>query len=465
MLKKKIPLVLFGFLFLSFTIYFGLSSNIVFAHHIIDEISVSRPMGMTIDEGLLYVSNFGKSGVSIINTTNDEIASVINSSSKAGIIDAVSTSDKIYLAPFKSGTLEVYDKKTGNISNIIKLPGGNYSTPTPLADRVLTAAEFVRGVWAMDYNPQNKVLYAAYADANQILAINTTNDEIIAEIPVANHPMALKVDPLTSTLIVGSLTGNKLTFISTLTNQALDEIETGVGPWHIAIDSLYHKAYVANRGSYFVSVVDTIGHQLIDKIPISSPSQAVAVDEKDHVVYVTHGSSQNVDKINGQTNEYISTIDLNMIPQDIVVDPETQKLYVSTKSSDKLFVIGPESVSSSIAVISFNQPYLVLGFIEIHGQDIYPTSLFSLSDHTLGLSVNAPDGGNLAFDVPRSLLDSKDGRKDIPFKILLDGKQSEYSENVEVGTTGNTSDTFRSLDFYVPESTKTISIVGTKNIL
>ena len=146
MLKKKVPLILSGLLFLSFTIYFGLSSNIVFAHHIIDEISVSRPMGMTIDEGLLYVSNFGKSGVSIINTTNDEIASVINSSSKAGIIDAVSTSDKIYLAPFKSGTLEVYDKKTGNISNIIKLPGGNYSTPTPLADRVLTAAEFVRGV-------------------------------------------------------------------------------------------------------------------------------------------------------------------------------------------------------------------------------------------------------------------------------------------------------------------------------
>ncbi|WP_458745352.1 hypothetical protein [Candidatus Nitrosocosmicus sp. T] len=135
MLNKKVLIVLFGLLFLSFAIYFGLSANTVFAHHIIDEISVSRPMGMTIDEGLLYVSNFGKSGVSIINTTNDEIASVINSSSKGGIIDAVSTPDKIYLAPFKSGTIEVYDKKTENVSNIIKLPGGNYSTPTPLADK------------------------------------------------------------------------------------------------------------------------------------------------------------------------------------------------------------------------------------------------------------------------------------------------------------------------------------------
>jgi len=266
-------------------------------------------------------------------------------------------------------------------------------------------------------------------------------------------------------ILINDESGNTLIFKENETNQILDEIETGIGPWHIAIDSLYHKAYVANRGSYFVSVVDTIGHQLIDKIPVSSPSQAVAVEEKDHVVYVTHGNSQNIDKINGQTNEYISTIDLNMIPQDIVVDSETQKLYVSTKSNDKLFVIGPESVSSPFAVLPFSQPYLVLGFIQVHGQDIYPTSLFSLSNNTLGLSVNAPDGGNIAFDVPRLLLDSKDGTKDIPFKILLDGKQSEYSENVEVVTNGNTSDTFRSLDFHVPESTKTISIVGTESII
>lgn len=109
--------------------------------------------------------------------------------------------------------------------------------------------------------------------------------------------------------------------------------------------------------------------------------------------------------------------------------------------------------------------FTILGFIQIHGQDIYPTSLFSLSNNTLGLSVNAPDGGNIAFDVPRSLLDSKDGTKDIPFRILIDGKQSEYSENVEVITTGNASDTFRSLNFYVTESTKTISIVGTKSMM
>lgn len=472
-MNDKKPVVLFGLLFLSFIIYFGtssLSSNTVFAHHILDVIEVPRPMGMSIDDqdGLLYVSSMIESGVSVVNTTDNEIVNVINSTSKGGVIDAISVPpDKVYLAPFKSGTIEVYDKKTNNISNIIELPGAVYSTPTPLADRVLTAAEFVRGVWAMDYNPQNKILYAAYADANEILAINTTNDEIIAEIPVANHPMALQVDPLTNTLVVASLTGNKLTFISTETNQVTGEVATGIGPWDIALDSLYHKAYVANRGSYFVTVVDTIGHQIIGKIPLSSPAQAIAVDEKDHTVYITHPRSQNIDKINGETNEYITPIDLNIIPQNIVVDSDTQRAYISTKSQDRLFVIGPESVSSSLAIISFDHPFLVFGFIDVHGQDVTSTSSFSLSNNTLGLSVNAPDGGNLAFDVPRGLLDSKDGANDIPFRILFDGQPSEFSKDIEItrSTDDPRGNQTRSLDFYVPENTKTVTIVGTQSIL
>jgi DNA-binding beta-propeller fold protein YncE len=279
--------------------------------------------------------------------------------------------------------------------------------------------------------------------------------------------MALQVDPLTNTLVVASLTGNKLTFISTETNQVTGEVATGIGPWDIALDSLYHKAYVANRGSYFVTVVDTIGHQIIGKIPLSSPAQAIAVDEKDHTVYITHPRSQNIDKINGETNEYITPIDLNIIPQNIVVDSDTQRAYISTKSQDRLFVIGPESVSSSLAIISFDHPFLVFGFIDVHGQDVTSTSSFSLSNNTLGLSVNAPDGGNLAFDVPRGLLDSKDGANDIPFRILFDGQPSEFSKDIEItrSTDDPRGNQTRSLDFYVPENTKTVTIVGTQSIL
>ena len=119
MLRKKISVVILCSIFLSIMAIFGfgLSSNAVFGHHLIDIIEVPRPMGMSIDEGMLYVSSMVESGVSVVNTTDDKIAYVINSTSKGGIIDAISVPpDKVYLAPFKSGTIEVYDKKTNNIS-------------------------------------------------------------------------------------------------------------------------------------------------------------------------------------------------------------------------------------------------------------------------------------------------------------------------------------------------------------
>lgn len=441
--------------------------NPIYAHHIVSEIPVQRPTGLSIDNGLLYVSNMGTSAVSVINVTTDKIVKVINSSSKTGIIDVVTTPNKIYLAPFESGTIEVYDKASQNLTNTIQLPSAKYSTPTPLADRVLTKAEFVRGVWALAYNPTNKVLYAAYADAQEILAIDTSTDKIIASIPVANHPVALQVDPLTNTLLVASLAGNKVTFISTETNQVTDEIETGIGPWHIALDEIYHKAYIANRGSYYVTVVDIIGHQIIGKIPISSPALSIAVDEKDHAVYVSHGQNGIIDKINGQNNEIVTSIDLgSVIPQDIAVDSQTHKVYVSTKSYDKIFVLGPEAVSYSIPIVSLDQPFSILGNIQVHGQDIKPSSLLSISNNTLILDISAPDGGNVGIDIPRNILDSKSGQNDVPFKVLMDGKQSQYSENRENINIpiGNDTISSRSLDINIPGGTNTISIIGTQSI-
>jgi hypothetical protein len=65
-------------------------------------------------------------------------------------------------------------------------------------------------------------------------------------------------------------------------------------------------------------------------------------------------------------------------------------------------------------------------------------------------------------------LDAKDGANDIPFRILFDGQPSQFTESMEVtrpgGSMENGSDTSRSLDFYIPENTKTITVVGTQSI-
>ncbi len=447
--------------FLVICLFFSsnIASKPIFAHHILNEIPIQRPMDLSLHNGLLYVSNMGKSSISIINTTTDKITNVIDSKSKAGIVDVSSIPKKIYVAPLDSGTIEVYDSSSKNLSDIIHLPNAVYQYIPQLSQRVLTGSEYVAGVWSMDYNPQSKILYAAYFQANKVLAIDTTNDKIVSEIPVADHPISLKVDPSTNTVLVASYVPNKLTFISTKSNQVVGEVETGANPSSIGLDDTYHRAYVTNSGSYYVTVVDTKGHQVIGKIPISSPGHAIAVDQNEHSVYVAQGSS--VDKINAANNEIVTTVDLGVIPQGIAVDSNTHKLYVSSQSGNKILVVGPEVISLTMPVVSVEQPFVILGNVHIHGQDVKPTTaLLSLTNKTLVLRVNAVDGGNLGIDIPRTLLDSKTGQNDSLFKVLLNGHQSKYTE-----IKGNASrSTSRSLDFYVLPGTRIIQIIGNQGI-
>jgi hypothetical protein len=64
-------------------------------------------------------------------------------------------------------------------------------------------------------------------------------------------------------------------------------------------------------------------------------------------------------------------------------------------------------------------------------------------------------------------LDSKDGASDLPFRVLFDGQVSGFSQNIEITKTTDDprSNQTRSLDFYVPENIKTVTIVGTKSVI
>jgi len=84
-----------------------------YAHHILDEIDIkSRPLRLCICErGLLYVSNLGDPGVTIINTTNDKLAGQLPlaQAEQLGVMDVKAVPQKVYVAPFEGGTIEVYD--------------------------------------------------------------------------------------------------------------------------------------------------------------------------------------------------------------------------------------------------------------------------------------------------------------------------------------------------------------------
>ena len=447
-----------------------------FAHHVIGQVPVTnRPMGLSLadDAKLLYVSNMGKPTVSIINTTTEKVTGEINSSITGGVMAVDAIPQKVYVAPFEAGVLEVYDAHTRGLIKTIPLPGAEIAFPQPLGDRFLGSVSLLSGGWALDYDHNNQMLYVANYNKDQIVIVDTRTDKIVGTIPVPAHPIDVKVEPDSGVLLVASLAGNGLTFISTKTNQILNTISTGAAPWGLDIDSKEKIAYVTNRGNNYVTVVNIPTQKIMAKVPISGPAQAITVDDNEHVVYATYMDLPKIVKIDGNTNTIIDTIDMattvmpgqtaaEAIPQAIVADPNNHKLYVSIKNADTVYVLGPRTISKTIPVITKGIPALLIaGNITAHGQDVQVSDPFiDIKTKSLTMNVASPDGGHLTLRIPISLLDAKDTNgNSTDYKLSIDGKPMAYQEQKLMKGAG-----YREITFFVPSNSRVLDIVGTETV-
>ena len=88
-------------------------------------------------------------------------------------------------------------------------------------------AQVVRGVWSMDYDPNNSIIYAASYNGDGLILMDTKTDKVVGTIPVPDRPVDVKVDQITNTVLVTSLADNKITFVSPVRNQIIKTIQTG----------------------------------------------------------------------------------------------------------------------------------------------------------------------------------------------------------------------------------------------
>lgn len=485
---------------------FAIMLQFASGHHVLDEIDIpSRPMRLSISESssdtielsgdnttitipdaqarsLLSVSILGEPLVSIINTLTDNITKNINTTSAVGGVFEVETipeKNKVYAAPFEGGQLGVYDLQSGALLKSIELPNALRTLPTPLGDRLLDTVTLLTGGWSMDYNPNNQLLYVANYNANQLVIVDTKTDSVVGTISgLPAHPITVKVDPITNTVVVASLAGNKVSFISADTNKIEKTIETGTAPWGMDIDDREHYAYVTNRDSSFITVLDLIEQDVAAKIPIAAPAQAITVDDREHTIYTSYMEQGKVLKIDGKTNSILTTIDTGLIPQDLAVDPNTHKLYASTKYNDKIYVMGPESISVTLPVIMVGgnvsglavSPFAgLIGYITAHGQDVQISEPYlDTSNKSLSMSASASDGGQATLSISQAMLgligddQSLQPQNNSKFELLIDGQPTTYTiESIPISNTSPQAESISEISFYAPPGSSSIQIIGT----
>jgi YVTN family beta-propeller protein len=441
-----------------------------FAHHISKEIPTSvSPMGMSMSEDTLYVSSFGYPHIDIIDLEKGENIGFITTST-SGIMDVAVVPDKnkIYVAPFESGTIDVYTLSTRLPIGTISLPGSEVVVPpsSSLLYGHRSDVHYFTGGWDLDYNPVNDLLYVADYNTHVILVIDGKTDEVVEQIPVARHPFTVKTDPATNTLLVASLAGNEISFIEKVTDElavkpfhnVVKTINVSGGPWGIAIDSESGLAYIANRGCECLTVIDIATKEIVGSIPLGDKAQAIAVDPSEHQIYVSYLNQNKIVKIDGETNQIVSSQAISSPIWGIEVNEKTHKIYASLKDENKLLVFGPQSKSFSMPIVTLQSPSAYVGMVNLHGQDVdLMGAVIDLENYSLDLTIDTDDGGRIAISIPRDVLDSKQDGSDAPFEVTIDKTKVDFTESIN-------DDKRRVISVLVPKDSETISVKGNKAV-
>jgi gliding motility-associated-like protein len=249
----------------------------------------ANPFGVTVlpDHSKVYVSNTGGNSVSVISTATNTVTGTSPFNQPHGLV-ASPDGTKVYVNGWTGNAVSAINTGT-NVSSFMV----NVNNPEGMA----VSANGTRLYVASSTNPGNLVV------------INTTNNSIVATIPVGNFPQGV---------VLG-----------------------GDGS----------KVYVVNNGSATVSVINTANNAVTATIPVGSNPLAAAISPDGTKLYVTNSGNNNVSVINTATNAITTSLAVGSFPYGIAVAPDGSVVYVANRNSNNVSIINTATnVVTSVAV-------------------------------------------------------------------------------------------------------------------
>ena len=203
---------------------------------------------------------------------------------------------------------------------------------------VFTATSLAIGRHSITAVYQGDSNFGSSSSASTAITVNATPPiYTTSSIPVGTGPIAEAINPVTHTLFVANQGSNNVTAIDTRTNTVLALIPAGKAPTGIAVNTKTNQIYVANRDSGDVTVIDGVTYttssiavglpDLLNPpslLPITPVS--VTVNEVSGEVYVG-ASTCAFAVITGNTVDHPGSFLCG--PVAIAVSPLSQRAYVA----------------------------------------------------------------------------------------------------------------------------------------
>ena len=196
---------------------------------------------------------------------------------------------------------------------------------------IIATAPFTGDVTGVAVTPDGRRLYAANADAAQVLVIDTATNVPLASISVGlpGEHRSLAVSPDGAFVYVTSQSANTLVLIATATNTTVKTIPMDGEPIWVTFSPDGSRAYVSNQTGGDVSVISTAAQAVIGKVPGLSLPFHSAFTRDGRFLFVSSQGDNSVKVVNPHTNAVVKTIPVGPIPRKIVFSPDGTRAYVT----------------------------------------------------------------------------------------------------------------------------------------
>ncbi len=236
----------------------------------------------------------------------------------ASIFSEASASDTLAYIPNTSNSLTVIDTSTNNV----------------VAD--ITVGNSPEGVAV---NAAGTYVYVTNFDDSTVSVINTSTNTVVNTIPVGKGPEGIAVNTAGTYVYTANFLDDTVSVINTGTNTVVNTYAVGSGPEGIVVNSAGTYVYTANFLSNNVSVIDTGASIIINPIPVGSGPEGIAINSAGTYVYVTNGNDSTVSVIATSTNTVVHTIPVGRNPGAIAVNSAGTYVYTANFLDNTVSVI------------------------------------------------------------------------------------------------------------------------------
>ena len=224
------------------------------------------------------------------------------------------------------------------------------------------------GANAVTVAPHAKIGYTGNGTTNSsgsVSVFSTTNNSVVATIPLTFGAGGVSVTPDGSLLYVGG-TGSTIPVISTSTNTVESTFSIAVptagvngnsAPVFNSSGSLGYVAQdVASVTPGTVTVISIPSNSTVATIQVGTQPQDIALTPDGAYAYVSNVGSNNVSVINTSSNTVVATVPVGNQPNSIAITPDGAFTYVANYLDSTVSVI-QTSTNSVVATIPVTSPF------------------------------------------------------------------------------------------------------------